>query len=265
MNKKFLLIVEGEKAEIKIFSEVLNKYGFTVKDCKKISLDDYLEIETELLATSSSEIIIAQGPKNRIRDWLLRYNKEQEDFERFFFSIVENGCAGIFIIYDVDHTLNNDLTNMFNLYKDETSGLLLVSSPCIEIMSDIDRTDPIKVKNLKSYKATRNVYCDATYHKNAIQYIIDNFEDLAIHYLEKNVRELASKNVMEHPSLVIDIINEKNERTFIDNKNIPVIYRYFTTVVYVCIAYINGLTKEIENSEIVKEYFIRKKIEKKDV
>ncbi|HHU28944.1 TPA: hypothetical protein GXZ54_07290, partial [bacterium] len=32
-------------------------------------------------------------------------------------------------------------------------------------------------------------------------------------------------------------------------------FRYFTTVVYVCVSYILGLTKQIENYDIVRKYF----------
>ena len=47
--------------------------------------------------------------------------------------------------------------------------------------------------------------------------------------------------------------------TFINKDLQPVLYRYFTTTLYVCIAYILGLTKEIDNSEIVEEFFLSHK------
>ena len=48
-------------------------------------------------------------------------------------------------------------------------------------------------------------------------------------------------------------------RTYINDDLQPVLYRYFTTTLYVCIAYILGLTKEIDNSEIVANFFLSQK------
>ena len=46
-----------------------------------------------------------------------------------------------------------------------------------------------------------------------------------------------------------------NIRGIEGNINYRVVYRYFTTVIYVCIAYIKGLTREIDNYNIVKDFF----------
>lgn len=54
---------------------------------------------------------------------------------------------------------------------------------------------------------------------------------------------------MEHPRLIIEMINRHNIRT-----DSYVKYRYFTTVLYVVIANIFGLTKEIENYEVVERF-----------
>ena len=78
---------------------------------------------------------------------------------------------------------------------------------------------------------------------------------MALYYLKKNCDETGSKNVMEHPHLLLPKINELNDRTYINDDYIPVVYRYFTTTVYVCIAYIKGLTKQIENSDEVINFF----------
>ena len=60
---------------------------------------------------------------------------------------------------------------------------------------------------------------------------------------------------MEHPDFVLEQINELNERKFESNDCLPVVYRYFTTTLYVCLAYILGLTKEMENAQRVIEFF----------
>ena len=62
---------------------------------------------------------------------------------------------------------------------------------------------------------------------------------------------------MEHPRLIIDYINKYNERVNYSKDTGDesyVIYRYFTTVVYVFIAYINGLVREIDNYDIVYQW-----------
>ena len=67
---------------------------------------------------------------------------------------------------------------------------------------------------------------------------------------------------MEHPQLIISKINEDNKRVNYP-KDSPlksyVIYNYLTTVVYVFLAYINGLTREINNYEIVRNYLLNLK------
>lgn len=76
--------------------------------------------------------------------------------------------------------------------------------------------------------------------------------------LHLNYNEFNEPNIMEHPSLIIKSI-AKNERVNYPKEHKVesyVIYRYFTTVVYVFIAYINGLTSKIDNYGIVREYFL---------
>ena len=64
---------------------------------------------------------------------------------------------------------------------------------------------------------------------------------------------------MEHPRLVVDKINKMNDRINYKNEKGKIItecfYRYFTTVIYVFIAYINGLTIQIDNYDIVYNFF----------
>ncbi len=256
MNKSFLLIVEGIKMETSIFSNIFQKYGFSVKECGVLKIDDEnsLDLEQFNSVDSSDNIYIIQGPRNRIRDWLKLFNKRESDFDRLFHKL-DTYFAGIFIIYDVDHTLKNELSEMFEKYNDETTGMLLLSSPCIEVLGDINRAEPLKVDHLEEYKKEQNKKHEANDKKHTREYIIENFEKLVCYYLDKNVTESGDKNIMNHPEFVMKKVNELNDRTLISDKEIPVYYRYFTTVVYVCIAYIKGLTKEFENSDKVKSFF----------
>ena len=84
---------------------------------------------------------------------------------------------------------------------------------------------------------------------SAINYIVDNFEDLILKFLISNVVLFKDDNVMEHPHLAVDEINRLNYRS-----KEQVRYYYFTTVTYVVIAYIMGLTKQVDNADAVREF-----------
>ena len=93
-----------------------------------------------------------------------------------------------------------------------------------------------------------------------MEYIQRNFEPLALRFLEYNQREFNSNNVMEHPSLVIDKINELNERRnwIEDGNNLSeCIYQYYTTVIYVLLAFVFGLTVEIDNCSKVRDFLTK--------
>lgn len=258
MAKNFLIITEGVSTEPTILEAILKRYGFNViqKNPMKISKEQPFTLDiTELLDDKKDNIYIAQGPRNRIRDFLNLINKQTEDVERYFSELSDN-FAGIFLVYDVDHTPKEDLANMFFKFQDETTGLLILSSPCIEILSEPDRVEALSVNHLTEYKKERKNWVQDKTSDSIGHYMINNFEKLILSFLEKNCRESGSNNVMEHPEFVLQQINMFNERTYINDKLQPVLYRYFTTTLYVCIAYILGLTKEIDNSEIVAEFFL---------
>ena len=250
INKKFLLIVEGKVTEPSIFKTIFERYGFKVNIGPQMPLTDFNKEEYIL---DNSEVNILQGPKNRISELLRYYKLDSTDLQKIFKECSEV-CSGIFIIYDVDHTSNDDLEELSKLFQDEMEGLLLVSSPCIEVLADVKRTAELKCNHLSEYKSSLNTQFDLSHHVSAKKYIENNFEKLAVDIIDKNVKELGSSNIMEHPQLVIDYINKNNIRIN-EKEKCYVIYRYFTTVIYVAVAYILGLTKEIDNAEIVKNYF----------
>lgn len=257
MARNFLIITEGSKTEPDIFEAVFNRYGYKVYKKDRITVpgeNDSFELDVAELSEQDINIVIAQGPRNRIHDFLGIIDLRRDDIERLF-SGLESIFSGVFLVYDVDHTSREELSAMFERFQDETTGLLLLSSPCVEILSEIDRTEPIITDHLKSYKAERNIWAHQEFHKSAKDYIIDSFEEQVIYYIIKNCEDSGSDNVMEHPAFVLGKINELNERKYESRKIQPVVYRYFTTVLYVCIAYILGLTKQIDNSATVIDFF----------
>lgn len=257
MSNKYLLIVEGSKTEPTIFQQVLEKYGYNVIICKeKLELEGIGQFDRINYKSDKNNIVIIQGPRNRIHDFLLAYNSNIDAIQNAFHMQYEV-FQGIFLIYDVDHNSPEDIVEMYNKFNDESSGMLLLSSPCIEVLGDYNHNrDELKYNHLKEYKAELNKYYEK-FKTNITEYIINNFEELCLYYLTLNKNEFNEDNILEHPRLIINNINKYNDRInySYDKDKSYVIYRYFTTVIYVFIAYINGLTKEIDNYSIVKSWF----------
>lgn len=250
----YLILTEGKEMEPDIISEVLKKYGFNIVIKDQMKEYDDIEVNVNELSNSKNNIVIVQAFKNRLSDLLKTYRKDNVDLDMLYGKNASY-FAGIFLLFDVDHTSKEDLIEISNIHNDETDkGLLLLSSPCIEIMVEPKRSEIIRVSHLKEYKHYINQYVNdgLKYGSSAKQYIIDNFEELALAFLEKNVKEFNSYNIMEHPMLIVKKINELNERT-----EELVVYRYFTTVIYVVLAYICGFTKEIDNYQIVKDFLMK--------
>ena len=259
MNDNYLLVVEGAKTEKNIFQCVLEKYGFNVvRVDEKLDVENIGQLECVEFSNDKKNVIIIQGPKNRIHDFLNMYNDKEDSIEKAF-SLSLTRFKGIFLMYDVDHNDQEDIEKMFSKFQDESSGMLLLSSPCIEVLGEYNFKQELKYNHLKEYKARLNVKYNHEGYKSIDDYIIKNFDELCIKFLDLNYEEFGEPNIMEHPALIIKSIAANDRINYSDEQrcNSYVIYRYFTTVVYVFIAYINGLTKEIDNYEIVREYFKR--------
>ncbi len=272
MSKKFLIVTEGSDTEPEFLVKLFEKYGFIVQKEHQINVridekeaEDTIFKKYEAINETKDIVIIAQGPRNRIRDLIKLYNHNQYDIEKFF-TKSKDTFAGIFLIYDVDQTLNKDLENAFKKFNNEQDGLLLVSSPCVEVLAhekDININE-IKGEHLsKEYKPKVNTYINAKYHITTKEYIFENFESIALKYLNMNFNDFNSANVMEHPQLIINMINKLNIRELNKDNQVHFYYRYFSTVIYVCVAFILGLTKEEENVEIFKK-FLKEKTQNKD-
>lgn len=87
MSKNFLIMTEGVRTEPNILASVLEKYGFNVIRKGPIRLNEEkrpLDLDVTELADDKDNIYIAQGPKNRISEFLLLVNTQSEDIEIFF-------------------------------------------------------------------------------------------------------------------------------------------------------------------------------------
>ncbi len=247
-------MVEGEKAEPILLENVLKRYGFNCIKTTQQAIDGSIELDVKKFVNGYNNVVIAQAAKNMISSFL----KLVEKYKYFDFNnaltISDDGSlvyAGVFMIFDVDHTAKDVLSNAMRKFNNENEGLLLVSSPCIEVMADYGREKELEIKeHVKEYKKELN----RRYPNGALQYIIGNFESLAIKFLDQNRKDFNEENIMNHPQLVVDAINSLNTR----NADGSALYRYFTTVIYVAIAYLHGLTREISNYSAVREFFISK-------
>lgn len=256
---RYLLLVEGARTEINIFQKVLERYGLTVLTERRIESfaePDFLTIPSVMLEDKRNSVLIVQPPRNRLKDLLEYYQREDIDLNLVSGSR-EKLFNAIFLIFDVDHTPQSALEEMYAFHKDETdTELLLISSPCIEILSEPGRTGELRVKHLKEYKTERNNYFSDRLRLgiNTEEYISRNFEEPAVYYLDQNYRDFNDSNVMNHPEKVIRKVNEINIRS--DDE---VLYRYFTTVVYVLIACIFGFNSDFDNYLRLREFLLSQK------
>lgn len=254
MSKNILLIVEGNVDEQDIFSKIFLKYGFnTIISKEKLNLENIGQFDKYEYSSNKENVVIIQGPRTRIHDFLLLIQDPNISIEKIFkysYAYFQN----IFLIYDVDHNDCDDIEKMYNQFQDESTGMLLLSSPCIEVIADYkrDRKEE-KYYHLGEYKKQINEF----YNGQTKKYIVDNFENIMLYFLDKNFNDFKEPNIMEHPRLVVQMINKYNDRVNKQNKNDSyVIYRYFSTVIYVAIAAANSLTKEINNYLTVKNFFL---------
>ena len=79
MKDNYLLVVEGTKTEKNIFQNVLEKYGFNVIDVKeKLDVENVGQLESLEFSNERKNVIMIQGPKNRIHDFLKMYNEKED-------------------------------------------------------------------------------------------------------------------------------------------------------------------------------------------
>lgn len=253
---RYLIITEDTNTEIDIFEEVLKNYGFKVLTKKeRINSESLSNFTQTIYEDKTIDIVIAAGPRSRIHSLVRDFDSNTESIERAFGFFAET-FSGIFLIYDVDHNDDDDIKEAFSKFNEPSKGLLLLSSPCIEVLGDYDRNrKELYCKHLKEYKSDLNKHHDKVNKCSCAKYIADHFNELALYYLDKNTNEYKKKNVVLHPEIIIDYIAKYNERhNDLDKEKCYVKYHYFSTVVYVLIAYIKNLVAQIDNYILVKTF-----------
>lgn len=258
MPSDFLVIVEGEKTEKTILEDALKKYGFNfILSDEKLDIEDIGQFSKLDFSNDKENVVVIQGPRNRIHDFLLYFKRHPNiDTERVF-RFKPHFFQGIFIVYDVDHNDEKDIEEMFNIFNNEHgNGLLLLSSPCIEVIGDEDfEIRRGKWKHLKEYKKQLNIYCQNRFKCSGIEdYIKKNFSKEMVRLLDKNRADFKEDNIMEHPQRIIEFINKNNIRNNEEDDKY-VFYKYFSSVFYIILAFIAGKTREIDNYEEVRKFY----------
>lgn len=125
-----------EKRTKKDIRECIYKIWIWYKNNKwKININSN-QFDKSELSLNKDNVVLIQGPSNRVHELLIKFNQNEEDFERYF-NYHRKYFQGIFLLYDVDHNSNKDIENLMNKFNDEFTGMLLLSSPCIEVIGDL--------------------------------------------------------------------------------------------------------------------------------
>lgn len=181
-------MVEGEKDEVRIFTHVLNKHGYkVVSELPKLDFTTRGKpLGLELFSNNRADVYILNSKPNRLTEIIKHFNAETDTFSKALGFKHSDTFQGIFLIYDVDHNENNPLQEAFACLNNEEEGLLLIQSPCLEVLGD-DENIPIPERKMthisKDYKTELNLYHERAHHCNTIDYIEKNFEKLALRFL----------------------------------------------------------------------------------
>lgn len=259
-----LVIVEGRKSEQSILSYVLPKYGFNPITVEKKLCED-IDFTYYNYTDDKDNIFVVEGPKNRIKDVVKDLKETEDDFFRNFVS-PKMKFAGIFLIYDVDHNSNDEIATAFKKFNDESTGLLLLNSPCIEVLGDT-QNEEFECKLLTEYKK----HLSRLHSKNKIstlEYIKMNFTDIMIKYLKKNYEDFSNENeeweagmVTTHPEYLIKLNEKKNVRTGNNKDDFYCLIRYYSTVIYVILAFAKGFSGKLNSYELLLNYLNKVKEE----
>ena len=257
-KRNYLLIVEGSIMEPTIFNYVLPQYGFNVVKIREQLSSDSDFTKTEF-SSDKDTIFIVQGPKNRVKDLMdTEVDLNSDNLSRKFFG-PDVYFAGIFLIYDTDHNLKEQLERAYFKFNDSSEGLLILSAPCIEALGEFDVNFIYEDSSFENYKTRLNQHYQDIYGMNTKEYIQCNFNKLILESLihnkdtfEKENEKWNVNNVVMHPQYLLEIHKKFNSCFGGCEENYKVCIRYYATIIYVVIAYLKRLEREISNLDILK-------------
>lgn len=255
MNKCALLVVEGSVTEPTIFKYIFEKYGY-----KFVNMMDNDWIAYKVDISENKTIYLIQGDRNRLNEFLNEYSEYDTLSQKYG---IDDVVALNYIIYDFDYVTKDKMKELQKKFTSPQEGELLLSNPCIEVIAEKD-FDYVHDNHSSFYKKRiKKILTDEKYRsiegvKLIESYVCENFEDLMINHIKRNCEVFETNNVNEHPSKLIEHVMSTN---IIDEEKEFFRFYYLSTVIYVAIADLEGLTKDIDNANNVIEYFENKKNE----
>lgn len=251
-NRCALIIVEGQKTEPSIFKYIFEKYGYHFHDMNNDDDWDSYKIDVDNRKT----IFLIQGKRNRLKDLLEQYEEYDTLSECYK---IDDVVALNYIVYDFDYVKSEELQKLRKKFYSPQEGELLLSNPCIEVLAE-QKFYPHKGRSTR-YKKRINSQIEETGFTGKsgialnISYICSHFEELLITHIKRNCIMFNERNVLKHPSLLIDYVLKTNK----NNVNTDLFeFHYLSTVIYVAIAELEGLTKKVDNADEVISYFKKK-------
>ena len=144
---------------------------------------------------------------------------------------------------------------------------MLLSNPCIEVIAENDFKYTHIGHSSQYKKRLKRLITESNYQprqgmKLIDSYICDHFEDFMNCHIKRNCDFFKTTNIVDHPDRLINYVMSTN----IPNECVDLFeFHYLSTVIYVAIAELEGLTREEDNAQRVIDYFEDKKNQKKEV
>ncbi len=248
----YLFLVEGEVFEFQLLEECYGRFGFVQQgnSIKKQTIIDGKKVlfEQEFLFLGDKRITIMKNIQPRLYVFLKNFQTNRDNIENLLDDSYVS-YSGIFYINDVDHTTGAELWSLYSLLPTPENGLLLPSNPCIEAIGDTYNFTCHVEQHVREYKKLLD-YCfssdpkagkERNYHADLCINIISHLKRLLI----KNTETFQDQNVLDHPGLFVERVSTTNSG---DPDRTNLYFDYLSTVLYVSIAYVFGITKREENA-----------------
>lgn len=245
---KYLIVVEGQKTEFELIKQVtkriLPNYSVSFTQYKGQQTIKFTNIKE-----ANDEIFVIKPKHNRLSQIVEDYKKENGDifaFQMYFDQYVDpDFFEKIFFIFDVDYTSDVDLSFALEHFNDEySSGFLIISSPCIEAMTDTKKTYCIETEKHISDEYKPKIHLDAL--KRFDQYVNLGYNALMC----GEAFGLLNKCLIDNLSLFDNDQQFMNHQAYFKNSFLPFIesdfrhYPLVTSFIYVLIGSILNLDVE---------------------
>ncbi len=239
---RMLIVVEGEVDEVEIFKKLFSIIGFTVIESTKNG--DFTHITNVL---GDNVVYLIPGPKSKIQSVLETFDVNTMDLS-LFFGISETIPLN-YIVYDVDITNYERFSSIIPNFCTPQEGLVLLSNPCIEVIADEEYLIHNDKPSLYKGVVRQQVLSKNKMNQNdsLLSYIINNVLDLFIEQIKRNIVFFSSNDVIDH---VLSSYSKIGTNQFSFNPN-SYSYTKLFTVIYVVLADIFDVSRELDNAELL--------------